>query len=85
MSDVSQSVDCLGSVHHDCDPIRYLCSDSLTNTDDYLTVYDHNSCDYNDAATKIIDFVYAARTLPASSNKYKKCQSAKATKTLEQL
>ena len=85
MSDVSQSVQCLGSVYHSCDPIRDFRSNSLTHTDDYLSVYDHNSCDYNDAAHGIISTVFAARKPPASNNKFKKRQGAKATKKLEQL
>ena len=85
MSDARQSSQCLGSVYHSCDSIRYFRSNSLTHTDDYLSVYDHNSCDYNDAAHGTINTVFATRTPPASNNKFKKRQGAKATKKLEQL
>ena len=57
----------------------------MTQTNDYLSVYDHNTCDYNDAAHEIVDSVFATRTPPASNNKCKKRQGAKATKKLEQL
>ena len=68
MSDVSQSVDCLGSV--------YFRVNSLTHTDDYLSVYDYKHCDYNDAAHEIVDTVFATRTPPANPNKLKKRQGA---------
>ena len=65
--------------------VRYFRSDALIETRSYLTVYNYNSDDYSDAANKIIDLVYAARTPPASANKFKKRQGAKATKKLKQL
>ena len=85
MSDVAQSVQCLGYVYHSCDSIRYFLCNSLTHTDDYLSFYDTNSCEYNDAAHEIIDTLFATRTPPVSSNKFKKRQNAKATQELEQL
>ena len=57
----------------------------MTHTDDYLYVYDNNSCDYNDATHEIVDTVFATRTPPANTNEFKKRQGAKATKKLEQL
>ena len=74
--------DALGSIMYSNDLVRYFRSDALINTRSYLTAYGD---DYSDAATKMIDSVYAARTPPASANKFKKRQGAKATKKLEQL
>ena len=85
MSDVSQSVDCLGSVYHSYDSIRYFRSNYLTHTDDYLSAYNHDDSGYNDVAEHIVDFVFAALTPPANANKFKKRQGAKASKTLDQL
>ena len=77
MSDVAQSVQCLGSAYHSCDSIRYFRSNSLTHTDDNLSVYDTNSCDYNDAAHGMIDTILATQNPPVSSNKLKKRQLRK--------
>ena len=74
--------DTLGSIMYSNDLVRYFRSDALINTRSYLTAYGD---DYSDAAIKMIDSVYAARTPPASANKFKKRQGAKATKKLEQL
>ena len=57
---------------------------ALDNTDDYLTDYDHNSCQHTNAVHQILDTVFATRTPPAT-NKCQKRKGAKATKKLEQL
>ena len=63
--------DSLGSIIYSSDLVRYFRSDALVDTRSYLTVYNYNNDDYSDAATKMIDLVYAARTPPANSNKFK--------------
>ena len=73
------------SVYHSGDSVRYFRLSELTNTDADLSVYGLNGCDYNDAARSVVDYVYATRTPPVSTNKFKKRQGAKATKRLEQL
>ena len=85
MPDVAQSVQCLGSVYHSSDSVCYFRRDTSTHSDDYLSVYDTNSCEYNDAAHVIIDTLFATRTPPASTNICLKRKGAKATKNLEQL
>ena len=72
MPDVDQSVQCLGSVYYSSDSVRYFRRDTLTHIDDYLSVYDTNRCEYNDAAHEIIDTLFATRAPPDSNNKYKK-------------
>ena len=57
----------------------------VVDTRSYLSVYNFDDGAYDDAAAKIIDLVYVARTPPVGTNKFKKRQGAKATKKLEQL
>ena len=84
MTDVAQSVQCLGSIYHSGDSVRYFRHDTLTHTDVDLSVYDHNSSQHTNAVHEMIDTAFATCTPPAT-NKCQKRKGAKATKKLEQL
>jgi hypothetical protein len=85
MSDADQSVQCLGYVYHSCDSIRYFRSNSLTHNDDYLSVYDTNSCEYNDAAHGLLTQCLLLELHLCLLTICKKRQGAKATEKLRPL
>ena len=60
----SSQSQCLGSICHSNDSVRYFRPTQLVHTDSYLFVYDFNNCVYEDAAQDIVEYFDAVRPLP---------------------